>query len=264
MLVSILLVTHNRSTSLEQTLANILKQSFRDFEIVIIDDASTDNTKQVVDSVKLQFNTIQYYKNPQNLGLQKSLNLGLSYCRGKYIARIDDHDLWIDSNKLQKQVSFLTENPTYGLVGTGLSILGKEVLNPETDAQIRQQILFRCPFCHVSMMYKRELIQQVNGYDEQLEYGEDWDLWCRLGRLTKMYNFPEVMVEVNAEEGLSYHFKDKQHRYNFSMIRQYKAYYPKHYLAFLYHIIVITYFSLVPRAGRLHWIFHKLFQKTFH
>ena len=261
--VSIILASYNRSEKLSITLRNIFEQKNVDFELIVINDASTDDTDEIVRSFQLGTDNLVYIVNAQNLGLQKSLNVGLHHAKGKYIARIDDHDLWIDPLKLQTQVEFLDKNPEVGLVGTAFKANGDTYINPIKDKEIRKQMPFRCPFCHVSVMFRKELLATVGFYDESLTYSEDWDFWFRMGSHTKMHNLQKVMVELSSENGLSEQFHSKQHMINFSLYQKYKHHYPKQIRALMYHLFVITYFRIIPSDVGIHRFVQKVFYKTF-
>jgi len=153
-LVSVVMATYNRATIISKTVENIFQQNYRPLEVIIINDGSSDNTLAVLKHLQKTFD-FKLINNAQNLRLQKSLNRGLQRATGKYIARIDDHDLWIDSDKTTKQVAFLEKNPDFGLIGSSFLINDLKYINPVTDQQIRQQILMRCPFCHQSVLIRK-------------------------------------------------------------------------------------------------------------
>src|SRR3990167_5227886 len=106
-LVSIILPTHNRSSLIGGSIESVLSQTFRDFELVVVNDGSTDNTRKVVDDFSMRDFRVRQVVNKTNLGLVGSLNKGVENAKGKYIARIDDDDRWCDKEKLEKQITFL-------------------------------------------------------------------------------------------------------------------------------------------------------------
>ena len=105
-IISVLLSVHNGEKYLSKAITSVLKQNFVDFEFIIVDDASTDNSAQIITDFKIQDKRIKIITNKQNLGLTKSLNLGLLSCVGKYIARIDADDL-SEPDRLEKQFDFM-------------------------------------------------------------------------------------------------------------------------------------------------------------
>ncbi len=113
-LVSIIIPTYNGQTKWIQLAINsVLNQTFCNFELIIINDASTNDIEQCIINFLNTDTRILYYRNTENLGLTATLNKGLSYANGKYIARIDDDDIWCDQDKLSKQIGFMENNPDY-------------------------------------------------------------------------------------------------------------------------------------------------------
>ena len=115
--VSVIITTYKRPDYLRQAIESVLKQTFKDFELIIVDD---DPESQNLEKVILSYRDprIIYIKNEENLGGAKSLNVGLKVANGDYIAILDDDDVWLSEDKMEKQVKFLDENPDYIIVGT--------------------------------------------------------------------------------------------------------------------------------------------------
>lgn len=210
--VSIILPLYNGEQTINRALRSITQQSFTDYEIICINDASTDNSinilkkwRQTTGKIKVQILT-----NDRNLGLTKTLNRGIMVARGKYIARLDTDDWW-ENCKLERQIAWLERYPNYRLIGTLYTNHqhggARLVKLPVTDAEIRTEIFRRNPFGHSCIVVKTELLQQVGGYDEKLRVGQDLDLWFRLLPLTKFYNIPEYLCHRTVEERLD---KSKQ------------------------------------------------------
>jgi glycosyltransferase involved in cell wall biosynthesis len=207
--VSILLPTYNGSHFLARAMESVLRQSYADFELLIIDDGSTDHTAKVVSLFSAKDPRVIYLKNEENLGIQKSLNKGLRQTRGEYIARIDDDDEWIDHDKLQAQVEFLNHNPEYVLIGTGavwIDDKGEELyrgFNPETDRDIRRRILIRNCFIHSAVMFRKDAATKAGSYDESKEARnfEDYDLWLKLGLMGRLANFRAIGIKKTLRTG---------------------------------------------------------------
>jgi len=238
--VSIILPTFNRAHLLSNAIKSVLNQTFRDFELIVIDDGSTDSTENVVKNFFDE--RIKYLKNNQNLGLQKSLNIGLNYSRGKYIARIDDDVEWIDSDKLKKQIKFLEKNREYVLIGT-FGIVeknGKQKLwkLPREDEEIRKNILAKNCFIHFSVVFKKDAVLEVGGYDESGStcYAEDYDLWLKLGQKGKFANLPFFGVKFRISgDQISVKKRIEQIENTFRVARKYRKYYPNYYRALIKH-----------------------------
>lgn len=212
--VAILVSTFNGARTIDRCFESIQGQTFRDFQIVCIDDASTDQTPEILQRwrglLKEKLITIH---NPQNLGLTKSLNIGLNKITSPYTARIDVDDWW-HPKKLEKQSDFLDQNHDCGMVGCGhVNVTnGKEkiILPPETDAEIQKNIIKKNPFAHSCVFFRTDLIKGVGGYDESIRYGQDYDLWLRISNLTKLANLKDVLCYRNAKSGISFEKQNEQ------------------------------------------------------
>jgi len=259
------MATYNRADVLSRTLENIFKQNYRPLELIVINDGSKDNTLAVLQELR-EFFDFTIINNPKNIGLQKSLNKGLQAANGKYIARIDDHDLWIDIEKTAKQVAFLERHPDFGMIGSAFKINETVYVNPLTDEEIRRQILMRCPFCHQSVLLRKSVIEQVGNYSESLIYSEDWDLWLKIGAVSKITNLPEVTVQVFEPEennSLSGDFFLKQLPINRQLINKYAKDFPKAWKAKLYHNFIALFFSIIKPESGIHRLMQLVFRRTF-
>ena len=239
-IVSVVLPTYNRAYLLSGAISSVLNQTFQDFELIIVDDGSTDNTKEVVENFQKKDNRIKYIRNEENLGIQKTLNKGIGMSEGKYIARIDDDDEWIDNNKLKNQVDFLELNQDHVLVGTGAVVVdenNKEIfryLCPKEDNIIRKSILSKNCFLHPSVVFKKESFLAVGGYDESsdVRHIEDYDLWFKLGIVGKFANLNIYAVKLkNSGKQISFKNQRKQLNGYFLFIKKYKDSYPGYYYA---------------------------------
>ncbi|MGK0364406.1 MAG: glycosyltransferase involved in cell wall biosynthesis [Saprospiraceae bacterium] len=262
-LVSVIMSTYNRAHLLYQTIENIFEQDYDSFELIVINDGSIDKTQDVLEQLQTIHN-FTAINNQKNLGLQKSLNKGIGLAKGKYIARIDDHDKWIKKDKLSIQVYFLEKHLEIGLVGTAYQLGGKNIINPLSDKDIRKQILMRCPFCHVTVLMRKSIVEKVGRYDEVLPYSEDWDLWLKIGTQTQFANLPDVTTEVIEEDAsLSDSYFIKQFPINRQLVRKFKNDYPGGRIAMLYHYFIQLFFRLVPLNGSFHRLMKKVFRLRF-
>lgn len=236
-LVSIILPTYNGSKYIKRAIESVIAQSFSDWELLVIDDGSIDNTKDIVSEYINKDKRIIYLKNEQNSGIQKTLNKGIKEAKGDYIARIDDDDEWIDANKLKKQVEFLDGNLDYVLVGTGVIVIdegGEELfryLLPEDDKEIRSKILSKNCFVHSSVMFRKDIAISLQGYDESKEarHVEDYDLWLKLGTIGKLANLSTYAVKFTLRKGsISSTNKQEQFKKNLLLTKKYKNKYPNY------------------------------------
>ena len=261
-MITIILPTYNRLLKLKKAIDLLTNQSF-DANLIIINDASEDGTKEYLS--KLQLPRLTVIHNIKNLGLQKSLNIAIEKTKTKYIARLDDDDFWIDVNKLKKQIKILEENPTIGVIGTAyIDEEGNQVYNPLTDKEIRQQILFRCPFCHSTVIFRKEIWVEYGGYDVDISYGEDWDLWLKAGKKWKLANLPDITTQKGEDESTMSHKNFRNHQQKvFKIVNPYITTYPRARLAIIYHYFTSLFFFFIPLNSFLHRIAQKVFKICF-
>ena len=227
-LISIIISVHNGAGTLPRALRSITDQTFKNYEIIIIDDASTDTTGKILTNFESSTSEVcQVIKNTQNLGLTKSLNKGIKSARGPYVARLDADDWW-QPEKVQKQINFLQSHPDHGLVGTQyINHYPTNTIHsnlPQADSHIRRSIFRRNPFAHSSVIFKRNIWEAVGGYDESLHFGQDLDLWFRFLPHTKMANLPEYLCHRTVTAHTNRKLQAKQHiRTTAKYIRQYNA-----------------------------------------
>ncbi len=212
--VTILISAYNQASSLEECFRSIHDQSFQDFKIVCINDGSTDLTDQTIEKWKNIFGEDRFILNinKYNLGLTRSLNIGLLMINTPYTARIDADDVW-HPKKLEKQIKFLLKNDEYGIIGCFYSNLldtkETKIKRPVTDEEIKNKMSEINPFAHSCVVFNTALIKSVNGYAESLYYGQDYDLWLKCFKKTKFYNIPEFLCKRKIA-GKSY-VKTKAH-----------------------------------------------------
>lgn len=197
-LVSIILPAYNSEKYIQRAVESALNQSYKNIEVIIIDDSPNDKTMNIVFEIRKRDDRAVYIKNENRLGFVKSMNKGIRMAQGEYIARLDSDDYWCDRNKLEKQVRFLEDHRDYVLCGGGcISIddAGRELykwLYLEKDA--RKTIFFENQFIHSTVVFRKDAYELAGGYDEQLDYCEDWDLWLKMGKIGKLYNFQDYFV----------------------------------------------------------------------
>ena len=206
-LVTVLMPVYNGLPYLREAIESVLCQTFSDFEFLIIDDASTDGSIACVRSY--EDSRIRLVRNERNLGQTRSLNIGLELARGIYVARLDQDDLCFPE-RLQKQVTLLEKMSRVALIGTwGYTIdsLGRRTgvwrggLN-DYETFIGLLILGKCPIWHPSVMYRRDVIAGLGGYDESYEPAADYDLWIRVALSRhNACNIPEPLIMYRIHDG---------------------------------------------------------------
>ena len=203
--VSVLMAVYNGEPYLEAAIRSILRQTYEDFEFVIVDDCSTDATAAVIES----FNDgrVRYTKNSTNCGQTASLNRGLGICNGHYIARMDADDI-ARADRFEKQVEFLDARQEVAVVGSNLEFIdagGSTVGSwdfPTAPLALRWLALFSCPLSNGAAVFRKELIwEQLGGYDEEIVVAQDWDLWNRVLSKAEIANLRDRLLQVRQHAG---------------------------------------------------------------
>jgi glycosyltransferase involved in cell wall biosynthesis len=191
---------HNGERFLRDAVLSILGQTYQDFEFLIVDDASADTTPHILRELAIQDARIRILTNQTNLGLTKSLNLALKEARGKYIARMDADDVAL-RQRLEAQVTYLEMHSDIGVVGTGYEwideqgvVIGRPAVITQSN-HLRRALPRTNPILHGSAMIRRELLDEVDGYDESYSRAQDYDLWLRLIRRTHFANLPQTLMQ---------------------------------------------------------------------
>ena len=198
--VSVVLSVRNGGADLPKALETILTQSFSDFELIAINNGSTDGTGAFLDQIAVADLRVQVY-HQEDKGLAAALNRGISLARGRYIAR-QDHDDWALPTRIAKQVAFLDAHPDFGLVGTRAEIwigdksTGRFHDHPSDDQELRFGLLFNNLFVHSSVMMRKTALDQVGTYttDRSRQPPEDYELWSRIARCFRVANLPERLT----------------------------------------------------------------------
>ncbi len=201
--ITVLMPVYNAERFLEESISSIINQKFRDFELLIINDGSMDSSVNIIQ--KFKDNRIRLVNNQENIGLVKSLNKGLRYANGKYIARMDADDI-SHVERLSKQWEFMEKNPDVGICGTWVKTFGDEKIGiwryPTTDAEIRCRLLFSSMFAHPSVMLRKSLLEKHGlNYSADLIYAEDYDLWTRCMDRFRLVNIPEPLLNYRLHKG---------------------------------------------------------------
>ena len=195
--VSVLMPVFNGEQFLLAAIESILGQGFTGFEMIVVDDGSTDNTPEILRSIR--DSRLRLLRNERNLGIVAALNRGLEYASGEYICRMDADDIALPG-RLEQQVSFLDANPKCVLVGTHARLIddrGNEIgveAPPASDAHIRRIMFVHNPFIHGSVMLRSSALRAVGRYDDRFLHNEDYDLWLRIASLHSVANLPEILV----------------------------------------------------------------------
>jgi len=222
-LVSVLMPAYNAKDYAGLAIESILNQTFADFEFIIIDDGSSDQTTLIIEKYAKEDGRIVFLKNNQNLKISQTLNLGLKIAKGEFIARMDADD-WSYPERLGMQLDFMMAHPEVAINGANIEICDQNlnVLNvrtyPNTNSQIRNKIFRLNPFAHSVTFYKTEIAKKAGGYDANFNLAEDYDLYFRMGKYGEFANISKVLLKLRTHpQSLSAQQISTQSRLNFSV-----------------------------------------------
>lgn len=188
-IISIIMPVYNSEKYLKQTIESILNQTYNNFEFIIIDDGSSDNSFKIIQEYKLLDNRVKVIRRRENKGLIYSLNEGLELAKGKYIARIDSDDIAL-SERFEKQICFLEKRKDIDILATHILAIGNENLEKKMQIEKRYNLLIDennmenvifddIPICHPSVIMKKSVLEDLGGYSYKYPCAEDYDLWIR-------------------------------------------------------------------------------------
>lgn len=195
--VSVIIPTHNRSELLKTAVKSLENQSHQNFEIIIIDDFSTDDTVEVVSQMK--DDRIIFLKHDINKGGSEARNTGIKRATGRFIGFLDSDDQWLP-DKLEKQLKLFENQPDVGVIYTGVQVVNENnqptrKIVPEYRGDILPKLFeSNCIDTTSSVLIKKEVLDQVQGFDSGLPSCQDWDLYIRLAQVTKFDFVKESMV----------------------------------------------------------------------
>jgi len=200
--VSVLMPVHNASAYVAQAVESILKQTFTDFEFIIVNDASTDDTPAILESY--EDSRIRLIHNDDNQGVTQSLNLGLEIAQGKYIARMDADDISLP-NRLDIQVKYLDAHPHIGVLGTNALFIDKHarIVNdqkPHVQSSLsidylRWALNWHNPVLHPSVMFRKQILDAHHlTYDTNMQVAQDYALWLKLVEVTDIVVLEDVLL----------------------------------------------------------------------
>jgi glycosyltransferase involved in cell wall biosynthesis len=197
--VTVLMPAYNAGKYIGEAIASVLEQSFTDFELLIINDGSTDDTEKIIRSFKDPRIVLM---SQENKGVSAALNLGLSYARANYIARFDADDICLP-NRLKVQYEFITTYPEYSIIGSAVEYMDADghyifTHHPEghLNEEIQQLKYTICPFIHSSVFYKKDAVVNNGGYNEHAYTYEDHFLWVNILKNEKACNLSQALIKV--------------------------------------------------------------------
>jgi len=207
-IVSVIIPTYNRAHLIGRAIKSVLKQSYQDFEVIVVDDGSMDNTEEVIKEFQEQDKRIRYIKHEKNQGGAVVRNTGINAAKGEYIGLLDDDDEWL-TEKLEKQViKFQKSSGKIGVIYGGFFYVSEksgEIMSeiiPTLRGNIYSNLLESCILGSPTPLIKKKCFQKAGFFDETLLSCQDWDMWIRL---SKYYDFdfvPDIVAKhhVHGEQ----------------------------------------------------------------
>lgn len=206
--ITVLMTVFNGKKYLKECMDSVLSQAFKDFEFLIVDDCSTDDSKELIKSYK--DDRIRLIENKENLGQVKSLNIGIEHAMGEYIARMDQDDVMI-KNRLKRQLDFLNKNKNISVVGAWGELIDENgVVFKKYICPIKNEEMIGRVLCgwnslmHMSVIFKKDAVISVGKYNESFSFAEDHDLWVRLLlKGHKLANIPKFLIKCRFHKETS-------------------------------------------------------------
>ena len=210
-LVSVILPVYNCEKYIKEAVDSLLNQTYKNLEIIIIDDCSTDKTLDVLSEYKDQ--RIKILENDENYGIVYSLNRGLDIAKGKYIARMDGDDI-CELNRIEVQLDFLKKNPDVIIASCWFKMFGaadKIVKFPDVHEKIFADLIFGNHLLHPGYFINADLFKASHlKYDERMKYVEDYDMAARASEYGKLANIPEVLINYRVHKSQTTNVHKKQ------------------------------------------------------
>ncbi|AYB49149.1 glycosyltransferase group 2 [Candidatus Williamhamiltonella defendens] len=248
-LVSIIVPTFNESINvLEASLKSLFKQTFRNFECIVVDDSTDLALADFCKQLCLQDSRFVYVKPPNRLGLAASLNLALQKARGDWVARFDADDICMP-DRIAQQVEFLSKNKDVDVLGGAVEVVDDSLnrlgfkFYPKTHDEIVKKSHFINPLAHPTVMFKRDLVLKVGCYDSSFKSAEDLELWLRLtNKGAKFANLDQILIQYRqstlSRSYLNWRFNVKARIKNFCVT---------HLLRRVAGIIMINLWAFLPK-----------------
>ena len=216
--ISVIMSVYNGEAHLAEAVESVLSQTFRDFELVILDDGSTDRSLEIVRGYAAKDSRVRLITR-ENRGLIASLNQLIGEARAPLLARMDADDR-CHPERLARQHAFLAAHPACGVVGSWAHRMGGDgtvwpgyvYKFPVTPAEVRAAIGYESILAHPTVMYRRDVVRQAGGYHSAFKHAEDFDLWLRMADITEISNIPEPLLtyRTHADQITSRHLLEQR------------------------------------------------------
>jgi len=202
-LVSVVMPAYNAEKYIAEAIKSILAQSFKNFELLIVDDSSTDDTWKVAKLYEAIDRRIVLLSNTRNLKSSRTMNRAFKLCKGRYIAVMDNDD-YSYPNRIKKQFNFMEKHKKIGALGGTIKIVKENCSYIgmrkyyQKDSEIRKHIFRFSPIAHPSVMFRKSVLDKVGYYNPKYAPADDYELYFRIGAISEFGNLPEVLLTYRA------------------------------------------------------------------
>jgi glycosyltransferase involved in cell wall biosynthesis len=200
--VTVLMPVYNCESWLGEALGSILRQTYRDFELLAIDDGSKDRSTELLFACRDP--RVRVHRHESNRGIIETLNEGLELARGEYVARMDGDDIALP-RRLARQVAYLDAHPGVAVLGGDVTNIGTDTHTwrvPRDPASMRARLFFSCPLAHAAVMLRADVLRRDGlRYDPRYPHAEDFALWVAVAERWDVANLPEKLVRVRMHPG---------------------------------------------------------------
>lgn len=194
---------------------SILTQTFRDFEFIIVNDGSTDSSLEIIHRFQEKDSRITILDLPHQ-GITKSLNSAIGIVQGKYIARMDADDISMPA-RFEKQYQYMEAHPEIAVCGSGALIIDEDGDVIRKDRVVcshenieKRHLSGKCSLKHSSVIIRTDILRKVNGYNEELPYAQDFDLWFRIGEIGKLENLSNALIKFRRNPNSVSYLKKRE------------------------------------------------------
>ncbi len=213
--ISVIMSVYNGARHLREAVESILTQTFTDFEFLIVDDCSSDNSPQILKEYALKDSRVRVITNEFNLGLTKNLNKLIRESKGEYLARFDCDDISLPK-RFEEQVAFLDKNKNFGMCSVWAEIIDdkgghlRELKYPTTNKELKKALIRYNPFFHPGLMIRKSVFEDVGLYNEDWRFAQDYELYFRIAKKYEIANVPSVLLKYRQTTGSITSSKNRQ------------------------------------------------------
>jgi glycosyltransferase involved in cell wall biosynthesis len=254
-MLSVIMSVYNAENYLDRSVTSILNQSYKNFDFLIIDDCSTDSSKNILSDYAKRDSRIKLYQAKKNRGITDSLNFLIEKSSRRFIARMDADDISAPT-RFEKQICFLLKNKNYSVVGSFVNLIDnnekiiKRIMYPTSSLEIKKKLNKRSCMPHPATMFNSYFLNKIGCYRPCLEPAEDYDLWTRLSTFSDLANIPEYLFfyrknqnGISNTRAFEQYYKTEFVKKNYSYIKNNKDLIKMHNIKKIDKKVLLTLFK---------------------